>query len=89
MHLWPPLDGTHKRKWEKQRNVYNQQEIHTLQKTRVLCGPVLLSGRAGPCDDNYRLSWWYVIMMITVYCHGDIIRNVIIITFLLIYSVHF
>ena len=61
---------------EKQRNVYNQQEIHTLQNTCVLCGLALLSGRAGPYDDNYHLSW-YVIMMITVYYHSDIIRNVI------------
>ena len=30
LHLWPLLDGTHERKREKQRNVFNQQEKLTL-----------------------------------------------------------
>ena len=40
--------------------------------------------RAGQYGNNYRLSW-YAIMMITVNYHGDIT----VITFLLVYSVHF
>ena len=42
LHLWPPLGGEN---GEKQRNVYNRQEIHTLQKTRVSCSLGILFKR--------------------------------------------
>lgn len=45
LHLWPLLGGILERKWEKQRNVYNRQEIHTLQKTRASCSLGILFKR--------------------------------------------
>ena len=47
LHLWPPLGEIHERKWGKAKkiNVYNRQEIHTLQKTRVLCSLGILFKR--------------------------------------------
>ena len=42
LHLWPPLAGTHIRKQGNIRNVYNQQEIHTLQ--RLACRVALEYG---------------------------------------------
>ena len=45
LHLWPPLGGIHERQRGKQRNVYNQQENHTLQSARVLCSLGILFKR--------------------------------------------
>ena len=37
LHLWPPLDEIHERKWGKAKKCfYNRQEIHTLQDSRVV-----------------------------------------------------